>query len=226
MGFQNLLAADEADMQEHYPNRREHAADIIVHAIAILAALIGGGVVFVWSLMHGGTAKTVALALYAIALLVMLGFSAAYNLTRPNPHRRVLRRLDEAGIFLMIAGSYTPFTMSALTGWLSPAMTALVWVIALGGVAGKLFAPRLSERFWCGVFIAFGWLAVAIFWPLAQALPAGALALLVAGGVIYTSGVAFYLWERLPFRRAIWHGFVTVGASTHFAAICAGVVFR
>lgn len=224
MSLSRLLAPDDQDMVEHYPNVHEHRADLIVHMIGLAGAVIGGGILVVAALMREGLERPAAAAIYAAGLCAMLAISALYNLTRPNRHRRLLRRLDEAAIFVMIAGSYTPFTTLMLEGAWSSAVTGLVWAIALAGAMGKLFVPQLSERFWCFVYIGFGWLALAVFGPLIDVLSLVTFALLAAGGVIYTAGVLFFLWERLPYRRAIWHGFVLTGASLHYAAVATGAV--
>ena len=157
--------------------------------------------------------------------MVMLACSAVYNLTRPSPARRMLRRLDEAAIFLMIAGSYTPFLVRLYEPPWSTLNISLIWGLALAGAAGKMLAPQLSDRFWCMVYIAFGWLSVAMIGPFATHMPLNVIVLLATGGLVYTVGVLFYLSHKLPFRRAIWHGFVLVGAGLHFAAIATGVVF-
>jgi hemolysin III len=225
MSIADLLRADDHELAEHYPNRVEHAADLGVHLVGLLGAVIGGGVLFYWAAAKGGASVALATALYALCLMVMLACSAAYNLTRPSPARRMLRRLDEAAIFLMIAGSYTPFLVHLYEPPWSGLNIGLVWVIALAGAAGKLFAPQISDRAWCAIYIAFGWLAVALIGPFAPDMPLNVIVLLAAGGLVYTVGVLFYLSHALPFRRAIWHGFVLVGAGLHFAAVATGVVF-
>ena len=225
MSITDLLRADEEELAEHYPNRVEHAADLGVHLVGILGALIGGGILFYWALAKSGTSIAIATALYALCLMVMLACSAVYNLTRPSPHRRMLRRLDEAAIFVMIAGSYTPFLVRLYEAPWSTVNITLVWALALAGAAGKILAPGLSDRFWCVVYIAFGWLSVALIGPFATHMPLSVIVLLASGGLVYTVGVLFYLSHSLPFRRAIWHAFVIVGAGLHFAAIAAGVVF-
>lgn len=224
MPLARLLNPTEEDLREHYPNRSEHAADWWVHAVALALAAIGGAVLIGISWSKGGLTQALAPALYALSLMTMLAASAAYNLSRPNRARFLLRTLDEAAIFVMIAGSYTPFLVSVFEGWMQVAAVALIWSIAIAGVAGKLFFHTLSERFWCGVYIGFGWLAVAMMAPLANVLPWPVLALLAVGGVVYTAGVAFFLRPSLPFRRAVWHGFVTAGAALHYVAVLAVVV--
>jgi hemolysin III len=225
MSLVDLLNPDDGELAEHYPNRFEHAADLIVHLVGLAAAVIGGGILFYWAMARGGSSVALATALYALCIMVMLACSAAYNLTRPSRARRVLRRLDEAAIFLMIAGSYTPFLVHIYDPPFSTLNIALVWTLAVAGACGKLFMPQLSDRFWCVVYIAFGWLSVALVGPFATHMPMSVIVLLAAGGLVYTVGVLFYLNHGLPFRRAIWHSFVVVGAGLHFAAVATGVVF-
>lgn len=225
MSFADLLHPDEEELVEHYPNRFEHRADLIVHLVGLTAAVVGGGILFYWAMARGGASVALATALYALCILVMLACSAVYNLTRPSRARRILRRLDEAAIFLMIAGSYTPFLVHIYEPPWSGLNITFVWVLALAGAIGKLTMPQLSDRFWCLVYIAFGWLSVALVGPFATRMPMNVIMLLAAGGLIYTVGVLFYLNHKLPFRRAIWHSFVLAGAGLHFAAVAIGVVF-
>jgi hemolysin III len=225
MSLAELLHPDEGELAEHYPNRFEHTADLAVHLVGLTAAILGGGVLFYWAMARGGASVALATALYALCILVMLACSAVYNLTRPSRARRILRRLDEAAIFLMIAGSYTPFLVHIYEPPLSTLSISAVWALALAGAAGKLLLPRLSDIFWCLVYVGFGWLSVAIVGPFATRMPMSVVVLLAAGGLVYTAGVLVYLSHALPFRRAIWHGFVLVGAALHFAAVATGVVF-
>ena len=209
---------------DHYPNLLERSADRWVHIVALLAAGVGTLMLIAISLLQARLGLTLAAALYGSALIAMLAFSAVYNLSHVSRARPFLRRLDEAGIFLMIAGSYTPFTTLTLQGRWAIGMTTLVWTIAVAGMIGKLALPRISERVWTAVYILFGWVAVVAFGPLSGGLPLSALALLIAGGLVYTSGCWVFLNGGLPFRRALWHGFVGVEAALHFAAVVVGVV--
>src|SRR5579871_5922558 len=136
------------DFSEHYSHRGEKLADGLVHAFGLAAAAAGGVVLVALSVFAGGAALAVATGLYALCLITMLACSAAYNLTKPTRARPFLRRLDEAAIFLMIAGSYTPFTTQRLTGAWSISMTALVWALAIGGAAGKILALKLPDWVW------------------------------------------------------------------------------
>ena len=226
MSLSELLAPDESELAEHYPNALERAADSIVHGVGLAAGAIAVGVLFVTALGRGGAPLAAAVGLYGVCLLAMLACSAVYNLTRPSPVRRVLRRLDEAAIFLMIAGSGTPFIAQLLAPGLAAYAIGLVWACALAGAIGKVCFPRISDRAWCVIYLAFGWLATLIISPAIVGLPMTVIALLAAGGLIYSGGVLIYLNHAAPFRRAIWHGMVLVGASVHFGALMIGVVLR
>lgn len=224
MALSDLLTADEHELAEHYPNRVEHAADGVVHAIGMLAALIGGGLLVAVALVNRGVPMATAGAIYALCLMAMLAASAVYNLTRPNPYRRILRRIDEAAIFLMIAGSYTPFTIQLLPPQFAIAVTAAIWMMAFAGAAGKVFYPNLSDRAWSVIYLAFGWLAVIVLGPVVPTLPPLAITLLVIAGVTYSGGMLLYLNHAIPFRRALWHACVILGAAGHYAAVLFGLV--
>jgi hemolysin III len=207
----------------HYPRPIERSVDRWVHVVGLTGGALGGVALLGLSLGFGRFGQAAAVGIYAACLIGMFLASAAYNLASPR-RRPLLRRLDHAAIFLMIAGSYTPFTTQRLTGAWAWGMTGAVWTLALGAAAGKLFAPGLGRRFWIILYLALGWIAVIAIKPLLADVSAAALILLLAGGLVYSLGVIIYLNKALPFRRAIWHGFVTAAAATHFAAILTGVV--
>jgi hemolysin III len=154
----------------------------------------------------------------------MIALSCAYNMTENTKRRALLRRLDHAGIFLMIAGSYTPFTTQRFDGPWAVGMTTAVWSIAALGVAGKLLFPNLPKWLSLGLYVGLGWLVLAAFDPLMRTVSLAAVILLAVGGAIYTMGVLIYVREKLPFRRAIWHSFVMVAAGVQYAAVLTGVV--
>jgi hemolysin III len=208
----------------HYPNAWERAVDGWIHGVAIVLAAAGAAWLVGQALTTHRPGLVIAAGLYGVALISMLAFSAIYNLSHVSAARPFLRRLDEAGIFLMIAGSYTPFTTQRLHGAWAIGMTSLVWAIAMAGIIGKLALPKVSEKVWTGLYIGFGWVAVLAVEPLSRSLSLAILVLLVAGGLAYTVGSLIFLAPRLPFRRAVWHGFVCAGAALHFVAIATGVV--
>ena len=171
----------------HYPTSAARKADLIVHMVGLVFALFGGGMLLGLSVGFGRLTQTAALGVYAAGLLAMLAFSTAYNFASDR-WRPIMRRLDHAGIFLMIAGSYTPFTTHNLTGAWAWGMTIAVWTIAGFGAVAKLFLPGLGKRFWIGVYLALSWLVLIAAKPMFAALPWVALMLLLIGGGVYTSG--------------------------------------
>jgi hemolysin III len=206
----------------HYPTPAAKCADLCVHIVGLTLSLVGGGVLLGLAAMAGSISLIVGVSIYAVGVLAMLAFSTAYNFASWR-YRPILRRLDHAGIFLMIAGSYTPFTLNLAGAW-GPGMTAAVWSIAALGAFGKLFLSRIDRRFWVGVYLALGWLIVVAIKPMIDSLAWYALVLLLAGGLLYSVGVLFYVNKQLKFARAIWHGHVVAAAATQWAAVLVGVV--
>jgi hemolysin III len=211
-----------AKQPRHYPTPAAKCADLVVHVVGLTLALVGGIVLLALAVGAGRISLVVGCSIYAAGVIAMLAFSTAYNFAH-HRYRPTLRRLDHAGIFLMIAGSYTPFTINLPGAW-GWGMTAAVWSLATLGALGKLFLMDVDRRFWVAVYLALGWLVVVALKPMIDHLAWYALALLVTGGVLYSTGVIFYVNKRLKFARAIWHGHVVAAAGAHWAAVLLGVV--
>ena len=206
----------------HYPSRAARLTDLAIHVAGIIFADVGGAVLLTLSFGHEA-GRFVALAIYAFGMILMLSFSLAYNFSTGR-RKALLRRLDHAGIFVMIAGSYTPFTTQVLSGAWAWSMTSAVWLIAICGILGKLFLPNLREAIWLGIYLILGWIVVIAIGPIVENLNQPAIVLLATGGLVYTAGVVFYVKEHLVFYRPIWHGHVIAGAGLHWAAILIGTV--
>jgi hemolysin III len=202
----------------------ELAADRIVHTIGNFAGVVGS--VMLVSIAAGVAERPIFLAsiVYSICLLTMLGCSATYNLASNASRRGFLRQLDHAAIFLMIAGTYTPFTTCRLHGVWAIGMTAAIWTGAITGAAIKLICPRGLKRSSIVAYLALGWMILLGMRPMLGSVDALTALLIGVGGVLYSIGVAFHLWRTLPFHSAIWHSCVLVAASCHYAAILHGVV--
>jgi hemolysin III len=198
---------------------RELVADGVVHALGLILGVAGAGVLVLLVLFDGDPVVRAPLFIYAAGFLVMLACSAAYNVLRSSPRRDWLRRFDHAAIFAMIAGTYTPFTTLRLTGAWSSGLTAVIWAIAVVGMAAKLFRPRRIETISIVLYLTLGWIGLVALRPFLTSLDATTLALLAGGGVLYSVGVVFHVWESLPYHNAIWHGFVLTGAVVHYAAV-------
>ena len=207
----------------HYPTPAAKCADLVVHLAGLACALLGGGILLGLAFGVGNLKQVAAISVYTVGLILMLSLSTAYNFAKAR-WRPLLRRFDHAGIFVMIAASYTPFTTQRLHGGWAIGMTAAVWGVALAGVLGKLFLPGLGRRVWVGVYLALGWLVLVAIKPMIAGLSWVSLLLLAVGGLVYSTGVIFYLMKRFKFRRAVWHGHVLGGAGAHYAAVLLGVV--
>jgi len=206
-------------MNLRVPTPLEAIADGLVHLIGIIAALVGTAILVVMGATGGRPLELIALAIYSASLLAMLGCSAAYNHVPPSRYQDLLRRFDNSAIFVMIAGTYTPFTMLRLEGGWAIVLTATVWLAAVAGVALRLLHPRLFDRLSIGFYLTFGWIGVIACKPFVASLQLSTFVLLAVGGVLYTVGVIFHVWQRLHFQNAIWHGFVVAAAAIHYVAV-------
>jgi hemolysin III len=188
-------------------------ADGIVQGTNVVLAIAG----CIALALISSPGNRVALAIYGAGLLAMTGCSALYAWGRGGPRHTLFRHLDQAAIFVMIAGTYTPFTAIALSGPRAHRLLEIIWAIALTGVLIKMLAPRRFERLSIPLYLLMGW--IVLYDPtLLLNLSRETLTLLLAGGVLYTAGIAFHL-SRLRYQEAIWHGFVLAGAACHYAAV-------
>lgn len=197
----------------------ERMADIAVHAVGIAFAACGAAWLLTASIMAGSGAGITGSAVYAACLLTALIASLLYNAAHPSPRKDRLRRFDHAAIYLLIAGTYTAFMSHATDSALIMGALAGIWAVALTGAALKLFAPFMPSWAGASLYLALGWSGAVIYTPLRDALGPAVLAMIAIGGIIYSVGVIFHLWERLPYRRAVWHGFVVAAAMIHFSAV-------
>ncbi len=201
----------------------ELLADGIVHALALLAGLIAFPLLLFHGLQTAGIGTFAALTVYAGGFFLMWGVSLAYNMTPPSSLRWLLRRFDHSMIYVMIAGTYTA-VIPHLDGAWPWVLGAVVWTGAALGILVKVVLPGRYDRLSILAYVMLGWVGVIAIGPVSAALPSVSLWLLVAGGATYVAGVGFYIWHRLRFQNAIWHGFVAVAAGLHFAAVAVALV--
>jgi hemolysin III len=159
-----------------------------------------------------------AASVYGAGLLAMLAFSAAYHLVHQPRAKEILRRLDHAAIYIKIAGTYTPFAVM-LAGAQAAAILAGIWSAALAGLALKLTAPRRLEGLAVALYLAMGWAIVVVGGPILERLSTAGLILVLTGGGLYTLGVVFHLWRRLPFQNVVWHALVLAASFVFYAAV-------
>jgi len=204
-------------------DRAEVLVDGIVHGVGVILGVVGAAVLIALALRSPGIGDVSAAGVYAVGLVAMLGMSATYNLWPVSRVKWVLRRFDHSAIYLLIAATYTPFIARLKDGALSFGLLAGVWATALVGIALKLALPGRFDRLSIALYLLLGWSGVMMYQPVSMALPASALWLLGAGGLLYTGGVIFHMWESLRFQNAIWHGFVVLAAGCHYTAVLASL---
>ena len=202
----------------------EEIASSITHGLGALLSVAGLAVLVVSSLRHGTLVHVVSSFVYGLSLLALYASSTLYHASRKPGAKRILRRMDHAAIFLLIAGSYTPFTLVTLRGPWGWSIFGVVWSLA---IIGLFFEGSLRRR-WVGLsiglYILMGWVAAAAIKPLIESLPRGGIVLLLAGGLAYTFGTIFYLTRRIPFNHAWWHLAVLAGSILHFFAVLKYVI--
>lgn len=197
----------------------ELIADGIVHGVGLALALVGVTALIFYTTLFGTAGQLAAACIYGAGLVLTLSISFLYNLYPVSRTKWLLRRVDHSAIFVLIAATYTPFLQQ---GWDSPFLFAMligIWLIAAFGVVMKCAFPGRFDRLAILLYLAMGWSGVAAAEPLVGRLPEATLVLIVIGGLIYSFGVIFHVWEKLRFQNAIWHGFVVAAAAVHYSAV-------
>ena len=203
-------------------SRAEYVSDAVVHVTGLVLALTAVPVLIgLTAFQRGDSGSVAAVSVYGGALVLMILCSALYNMTRRVEWHWLLRRLDHSAIYIKIAGTYTPFVALSGQGF---GLMAGLWGAALAGVGLKLFSPVRFRRAALALYLGMGWAGVAAGGALLAALPGPVVVLMLTGGGLYTLGVVFYLWQRLPFHNTIWHVFVLVATLVFFAAVTVAVV--
>ncbi|WP_049623817.1 PAQR family membrane homeostasis protein TrhA [Frateuria defendens] len=199
----------------------DELASTLIHGVGIVLSIAGLATLVAFASLYGDARAVVASAVFGTTLILLYTASTLYHAIPGELPRRVLRKLDHIAIFLLIAGTYTPFTLIALPGAWGWGLFGTIWALAVAGSALELgLLHRIRSRTLAVVlYVAMGWVALVAFKPLSAHLDSGGLALLIAGGVTYTLGVPFYLCRRLPFHHAVWHGFVLAGSVLHYLAV-------
>jgi hemolysin III len=197
----------------------ERVADRIIHLVGLAAASIA--IAWLWSRIGpGATGKQLAaVSVYSFGLVGMLSASGLYNFARPGRLKAVLRCLDHAMIFVMIAGSYTPFALNALSPRVGVPVCVVVWGLAALGIGLRLACPRRHEILSLALYLGMGWLIIGVFPSLLAVLPFEVLLLLLIGGIIYSLGSFVHTHARMPFHNAVWHAMVVAAAGLHLAAV-------
>lgn len=198
---------------------REEVANSITHGLGLLASLVGVFVLISLSLERGEPWHVVSAAVYGATLVALYAASTLYHALKGTGARGVLRVLDHCAIYLLIAGTYTPITLVSMRGGWGWTLFGLAWGLAAVGIVFKILATGRFAVLSTVAYVLMGWLCIVAVKPMFVLLSPGALALLGAGGLLYTAGIIFYNSKRLPYSHAVWHLFVVAGSVCHYLAI-------
>lgn len=203
----------------------EEIANAVTHGVAAILSIAGLAILVGFAAAFSGSALVVtAVSIFGASMVLLYTSSTLYHSIPYGRAKKVLQVLDHSMIYVLIAGSYTPFCLITLNGWLGFTLCSAVWVIAFVGISLQKFLLKRSDWINCALYLLMGWCVILVMKPLYQALPAGGLWLLASGGLTYTVGVIFYVWEKLPYSHAIWHVFVFAGTLLQYLAVLLYVI--
>ncbi|MDA0130561.1 hemolysin III family protein [Vibrio sp. MarTm2] len=199
---------------------KEEIANTITHALGMVLGIVGLILLLVKAIDHNADALTItSMSIYGSSMIVLFLASTLYHAIPYQRAKRALKTFDHCAIYLLIAGSYTPFLLVSLRTPLAIGLMIVIWSIALIGIIMKLAFVYRFKKLSLVTYLLMGWLSLIVIYQLALNLDVGGLTLLAVGGLIYSLGVIFYVAKRIPYNHAIWHGFVLAGCACHFFAI-------
>jgi hemolysin III len=198
---------------------REEIANALTHGLGAVAALAGGAVLITLAAVWGDGRQLAGAIVFTVTLLLLYLASTLYHAIPHPTAKRRLKVLDHCAIYLLIAGTYTPFGLIGLREHGGSGLLLVVWSLALAGVIFKLFFTGRFEGLSTALYLALGWIALMAADEMLAAIPHATLGWIVAGGVAYTLGTVFYMNRRLPYAHAVWHGFVLLGSGFHYVAV-------
>jgi len=197
----------------------EEIANSVTHGVGTVLSIAGLAVLATFASLYGNAWHIVACSLFGATLVLSYTTSTLYHSIQRPRAKRVLRMLDHSAIFLLIAGTYTPFMLVNLNGPWGWSLFGTIWGLAVLGIAFQATMLRRWASLSTALYVAMGWVVVIAIKPLLASVAAGGMVLLVLGGAAYTAGVGFYVWRRLPYNHMIWHIFVLAGSILHFFAV-------
>ena len=223
-GNKAIILKNTSDLTVPRHSPAEELANSITHGIGAVLAIGALGVLTAFATLFGNAWHIVSCIIFGITLILLYTASTLYHSIQLPEAKVVLRVLDRAAIFLLIAGTYTPFVLVNIRGPWGWSIFAVVWTIALLGVVFQVSLLRRWPVASVGLYVGMGFLVVVIIKPLLASLTAAGLMLLLTGGAVYILGLLFYGWRRLPYHHAVWHLFVLAGSTLHFFAILLYVI--
>jgi hemolysin III len=197
----------------------EEIAHAVTHGVGVLLSVAGLIVLVVLAMLRGDAWHLVSCSVYGTTLVLLYTASTLYHALPASRAKNLFRVLDHSAIYLLIAGTYTPFTLVNLRGGWGWSLFGVVWGLAIMGVVLEALAGRRVRVLSVGLYLALGWMVAVAVRPLLASVEPGGLLLLLLGGLAYSGGVAFYGWRRLPYHHAIWHVCVMAGSLFHYFAV-------
>lgn len=200
-------------------SRKEELANSITHGVGVVLSLAALVILVADNGIQGDLWKIISLSVYGATLILMYTASTLYHSFFTVNVKQYFKIFDHSAIYLLIAGTYTPFTLIMLPGTTGLILFCVIWCLALAGIVFKVFFTGRFKILSTLIYLFMGWLVIGAFKPMVEHVPEGGLYWLMAGGLLYSLGVIFYLWKRIPYQHAIWHLFVLGGSICHFFAI-------
>ncbi|MCG7984267.1 MAG: hemolysin III family protein [Candidatus Thiodiazotropha lotti] len=197
----------------------EEIAHAVTHGIGVLLSIAGLAILVTYAVLYGDVWHITSCSIYGATLILLYTASTLYHGIPMPRAKKLLQRFDHAAIFLLIAGTYTPFTLVNLRGSWGWTLFGLVWGFAIVGVLLELLRDVRLKWLSLSLYLGLGWLVVIAIKPLIDAVEVGGIVLLLAGGLCYSLGVIFYIWRRLAYHHAVWHLFVLAGSVLHFFSV-------
>ena len=197
----------------------EEYANIATHATGAALSIFALWMMVAFAVKNGDSYHITSVSIFGATMILLYLMSTLYHSVQHPKLKYIFRVLDHSSIYLLIAGSYTPFTLITMRNGVGWTLFAAIWILAISGVVFKLFFTGRFDKISTLIYVGMGWLAILAIKPIIDSVSTGALIWLVAGGLLYTIGVLFYLWRRVPYHHAIWHLFVMAGSMSHFAAV-------
>ncbi len=202
----------------------EEIANSLTHGVGALLSAGFMGVLLYNAWSTGDPWRIAAAVIFGMSLVFMYLASTLYHAVPVPSLKHLLRTLDHCAIYILIAGTYTPFLLVSMRGTLGWTLFGLVWGLTVLGCAWKAFFVGRWDKLSTLLYVGMGWIVLVALKPAVMAVPPGATLLMLFGGLAYTGGVIFYVWDRLPFNHAVWHGFVLTGSALHAASVFAYVI--
>jgi hemolysin III len=197
----------------------EEVANSITHGVGLAFSVIGLGVLVALACLYGSALHIASCSVYGATMVMLYTASTLYHSFRSPRIKHIFKIIDHCSIYLLIAGTYTPFTLVMLRGGWGWSLFGIIWMLSFVGIVFKLFFVNKFQILSTIVYVLMGWLAVVAIKPMVQMIPLNCILWLVAGGLFYTIGVLFFAWHRIPYNHAIWHVFVVAGSVCHFFAV-------